>query len=198
MKAKTQPAFEITTELEDPEITEFLNAQKRNTRNTYRTFFKRITEFSHETGKEILANRENWERKIFAFDQHLKEKGYSPNYCQSVTGCLRGFFGYFRKPLNLSNIERKKLKHKTRTTEDFYLSSEDLAKMYLCGTVKARYVVAVGKSLGLRAEDFGKFTYGQFRTLDLSQDAPIFLGTMETQKEGVQAYCYLDHDAIKA
>ena len=140
MKAKTQPAFEITTELEDPEITEFLKAQKKNTRNTYTTYFKRIVEFSHETGKEILANREQWERKIFALDQWLKEKRYSPNYCQTVTGCLRGFSGYWRKPLNLTKIDKKKLKHKTRTTEDFYLSSEDLAKMYLCGTVKARYV----------------------------------------------------------
>jgi uncharacterized coiled-coil protein SlyX len=71
--------------------------------------------------------------------------------------------------------------------------------MYYCGTTKNRYVVAVGKSLGLRAEDFAqRLTYGTFRTLDLSQEAPIFLGTIETEKEGVKAYCYLDKDAIEA
>jgi uncharacterized coiled-coil protein SlyX/integrase len=200
MKAKTQqkPAFEISATAEDPEITEFLKAQKRNTRNTYTTYFKRIVEFSHESGKELLANHENWERRIFALDQHLKEKGYSPNYCESVTGCLRGFFSYWRKSLNLTSTERQKLRKRTRTTEDYYLSSEDLAKMYLSGTTKNKYVVAVGKSIGLRAEDFSKLTYGQFRSIDLNAEAPVFFGEIQTEKEGVKAFCFLDKDAIEA
>ena len=197
-KAETRQPFEISATPEDPEITEFLQAQKRNTRNTYSTYVKRITEFSHESGKEILANREQWERKIFAFDNWLKEKSYSPNYCESVTGCLRGFFSYWRKPLNLTSTERKRLRKRTRTTEDYFLSTEDLAKMYLCGTTKNRYVCAVGKSIGLRAEDFSKLTYGQFRTLDLNVEAPVFLGEIQTEKEGVKAFCYLDKDAIES
>jgi hypothetical protein len=182
----------------DSEITEFLNAQKKSTRNTYTTYFKRITEFSHETGKEILANREQWERKIFALDNWLREKTYSPNYCESVTGCLRGYFSYYRKPLNLTSTERKKLRKRSRTTEDLYLDSDILGKLYLVGTVKARYVVAVGKSIGLRAEDFSKLTYGQFRSTDLNAEAPVFLGEIQTEKEAVKAFCYLDRDAIES
>jgi uncharacterized coiled-coil protein SlyX len=70
--------------------------------------------------------------------------------------------------------------------------------MYLCGTVKARYVVATEKCIGLRAEDFVKLTYGMLRRLDLNAQTPIYLGKIATEKESVYAHCFLDNDAVSA
>jgi hypothetical protein len=54
-----------------------------------------------------------------------------------------------------------------RVTEDKLLSAEELYRMNLVGSIKARYVVCVGKCVGLRAEDFSsQVTYGMLRKLD--------------------------------
>jgi len=111
---------------------------------------------------------------------------------------VRGFFSFHDKPLMLSTQDRVKLAKKTRTTEDFPFDNDLLHKAWLCSTVKGRFVIAVGKSIGLRAEDFSKITYGQLRSLDLNSEIPIFLGEIPTQKEGVKAFCYLDFDAVQS
>jgi integrase len=196
---KIKPYEPIEISLEDETIREFLDAQSKNTKTTYETYMRRLLEFTNnESGSQLLKERKLWERKIFAFREWLKVKGYSPAYQQSASGMLRGFFAYYRKPLVFSRMECKKLRYKTRTTEDYLFLPEDLYKMWLCGSVKARYVVAVGKSIGLRAEDFSKLTYGQFRALDLNGEIPIFLGEIVTSKEGVKAFCFLDKDAVES
>jgi integrase len=196
-KLKTIEPIEISLS-EDNEITEFLNAQSKNTKATYSTYMKRICEFSKVSGKQLLSEHKQYEHKIFAFQNWLIQKGYSPNYIESCLGCLRGFFSYYRKPLMLTSLERKKIRRRRRTTEDFNYDSETLYKMWLCGSTKMRYVIAMAKSIGLRAEDFSKITYGKLRSLDLNAELPIFLGEIETEKEDVKAYCFLDKDAVES
>jgi len=194
-----EPIAEIW--LEDKTIKEFLDAQlNKNTKATYTTYMKRLLEFTEykESGAEILKQHKQWERRIFVYYNWLKDKTYSQNYCESCTGCLRGFFSHFRKPLNLTPKERIKLSMRNRTTEDYYFDNTDLFKCYLSGTLKGKYALAVGKSIGLRSEDFGKLTYGRFRALKLDSEPPIFLGAIPTSKEGVKAYCFLDADAVQA
>jgi hypothetical protein len=99
-------------------------------------------------------------------------------------------------PLIFRKHESRKLTEKNRVTSDFLFDREDLAKMALCGNLKERYILIVGKSVGLRASDFLKFTYGQFRSLKLESDAPITIGEIGTLKESVKAYPFLDSDAI--
>lgn len=198
-KAKTEDVYAVTTDLEDKTIAEFLNAQKKNTKHVYACYLRRLAEFTTESGSEMLRNHKVWERKIFAYQEFLRQRKYSPNYIESNLGAIRGFFSFYRKPLVLTSQERKKIRQRTRTTEDYEFSSETLAKMYLCGhTAKSRYVVAVAKSIGLRSEDFVSITYGQLRRLDLNAEIPLFLGSVETSKEGVKAYCFLDSDAVIA
>ena len=59
-----------------------------------------------------------------------------------------------------------------------------------------KYIIALGKSVGLRASDFVTFTYGFFRALDLNKEVPVSLGKIQTIKEKVDAYPFLDSDAI--
>jgi len=65
------------------------------------------------------------------------------------------------------------------------------------GNLKEKYVLVVGKSLGLRASDFIRLTYGDFRKLDLNQEPPIFIGEISTTKEGISAFPFLDSDAVE-
>jgi integrase len=194
---KSQAAILVDL-VHDRTITEFLDAQKKRTRHTYTTYMRRLIEFSGQNGSEILKDHKNWERRIFAFHNWLIEKGYSENYCQSCTGCLRGFFAYYRKPLFLTGQERKKLSQRNRTTSDYYLEKEDILRMaQVSGSLRNLFILYVGKSIGLRAEDFiMKLTYGLFRSAKLDSEAPVCLGELPTGKEHVKAFPFLDSDAL--
>jgi hypothetical protein len=185
----------------DKTVTEFLDAQKKSTRFTYVSNFKHYLEFAKKSGSELLEAKKNAkdgeiENTIFTFRKWLLEKGYSENYAKSSIGCVRGFYAYHRQPLVFRKSEAKKLKEASRLTEDYPFDKEDLGKMALCGNLKERYVLLIGKSVGLRASDFLSFTYGNFRSLKLDSDVPVSIGQTKTLKEHVNAFPFLDGDAI--
>jgi hypothetical protein len=99
-------------------------------------------------------------------------------------------------PLRFRRQEAKKLTEATRLTEDYIFDKSDFEKMALNGNLKERYVLLVGKSLGLRASDFTALTFGIFRSLKLDSEPPISLGEITTQKERVKSYPFLDIDAV--
>jgi uncharacterized coiled-coil protein SlyX len=76
------------------------------------------------------------------------------------------------------------------------LTNEDFSKMALVGSLREKYIVLLGKSFGLRAGDFISFTYGTFRSINLDQEPPIFIGEFQTEKEGVTAFPFIDSDAL--
>lgn len=185
----------------DKAIIEFLDAQKKTTRNTYQSYMIQYLEFAQKSGTELLeakrqAKEGEIEKTIFTFRKWLLEKGYSENYAKSCIGCVRGFYAHNRTPLVFLKTEKVKLKEASRLTEDYPFDREDLGKMALCGNLKERYVLLVGKSVGLRGGDFLRFTYGKFRSLKLDSETPIFIGETKTQKEHIYAYPFLDGDAI--
>lgn len=184
---------------EDPEFSKFLKVQKKSTRNTYSAYLRRLKEFTTESGAEILAHREEWLTKIFEFGHYLEEKGYSSCYVQSCLGCVRGFFASNRKPLEFTKNERQKLRRRSRKTEDFYLNIDHFKTMAgFCGTLKEKWVLIVGKSLGFRSVDFVKINYGQLRSIQdqLDKPAPIFLGEIRAEKEDTKYFAFLDSDTI--
>jgi hypothetical protein len=130
------------------------------------------------------------------YRKHILSKGKSENYAVGSIMTIRGFYAYYRMPLMFRKQESRKLGEKNRTTTDYLFDKEDLAKMALAGNLKERYVLLVGKSVGLRASDFLRFTYGNFRCLKLDNEAPLALGETKTKKESVKAYPFLDSDAI--
>jgi hypothetical protein len=74
------------------------------------------------------------------------------------------------------------LSEKNRKTVDYLFDKDDLARMALAGNLKERYVLLVGKSVGLRASDFVALTYGTFRSLKLDAEPPVAIGEIGTKK----------------
>lgn len=133
---------------------------------------------------------------MLAYRKHILSKGKSENYAVGSIMTIRGFYSYYRMPLMFRKQESRKLGEKNRTTTDYLFDKDDLAKMALVGNLKERYVLLVGKSIGLRASDFLSLTYGTLRSLKLDSEAPIALGEIATKKERIKAYPFLDSGAI--
>ncbi len=186
----------------DDTIKEFLNSQKKSTATIYLCFFRKIVDYYKMSGKELLESKKadkgfEWERKIMSFIGWMKEQNYSDNACKTAINSLRSFFAYYRVPFEFTTAETKKLGGKPkRTTKDYMLVNEDISKMAFVGDLREKYVLLLGKSLGFRAGDFASFTYGAFRSINLNQEAPIFIGETVTEKEGVTAYPFIDSDAL--
>ena len=148
--AKVEHAEPILIEfLEDTKFSQFLKSQKATTRKTYSSYLKRLGEFTNnESGSEMLKESKEWKRRLFEFRQWLLTKKYSSNYAESCTGMVRGFFGFFDRPLQFSRAERIKLRKRSRTTNDFSFDQATLAKMRLVGTVRTRAYLSLGKAFG--------------------------------------------------
>jgi len=188
--------------IKDPVIEEFLNAQSKKTRKTYASYFKKILEFSKgESGASMLKNVETWSRKIMAFQQYMIEQGYSLNTVECCTGILRGFYAYFRKPLDLSKADKRKLGRQARNSEDYAPTQQEIKKLYDVASLEQRYVLTCGISFGIRAEDFTSLNFGKYRlALERAKaeeiTTPIPLGEIVTGKEFVKAYPFISSDAL--
>jgi integrase len=186
----------------DPVIDEFLSQQKKGTALTYKTNLKLYMEYKKLTGQQLLDEKRsdkdfNVEKDVLSFRRWMTEKNScSTYYAVATVGAVRGFYSYYRIPLVFRKHEGKKLTERIRVTADYLFDREDLTKMSLAGGLKERYVLLLGKSLGLRAGDFVKLTFGQFRCLKLDSDPPIAFGEIGTGKEKIKAYPFLDTDTI--
>ena len=149
----------------------------------------------------MLDNAAKWSRKILALQQWLIKKGYSLCTVESTTGMLRGFYAYYKKPLDLSGADKKKLGRVARNSEDYLFVQSDLKKMYDVASLEERYVLLLGSNFGLRVSDAIQLTYGKFKTaLETAQKEnltpPIPFGTINTGKENVLAHPFLTQDFI--
>ena len=193
----------IETEKFDETFEQFIDQQKPNTRNGYTTCLRYWIQFSGMNGKATLDLKRNdkdalTEKKVLAFKKWMMEKkDKSEAYARVASACLRGFYTSNRMPLVFTRSEKKGLNEGERATQDYLFAKEDLGKMSEQASLTERYVLLVGKSIGLRAGDFVKLTYGTFRSLHLDSDAPISLGEVTTEKERVPAFPFLDSDAVQ-
>ncbi len=159
------------------------------------------------TGDEILADRKQsvsstddqvkyaWERKVMACKQALLDSGLTPNSARVIITAARSFFSYHRTQLQFRRTETKRLGETHNAQEDYRFSTEDLRKLDDVGDLPEKYIIRVGKSLGLRPSDFLKLRRGDFEPY-LSREAPIGIGPLNTGKESVKAYPFLDYDAV--
>ncbi len=201
-------SYDMKSNLNDPVVDEFLNSQtKAGTFKSYKTVMKQYLEYTQKTGQELLDIKKadttfQVENSMLNYRKHILSllgkngKHKSENYAVGSIMTIRGFYSYYRMPLMFRKNDSRKLTAKSRTTTDYLFDKEDLAKMALCGNLKERYVLLVGKSLGLRASDFVSLTYGTFRSLTLENEAPLSLGQINTKKESVKAFPFLDSDAV--
>lgn len=151
------------------------------------------------SGSEILASRKEdkdalWEKHVLAFKTHLKDKGFGDYTATTAAMAIRGFFSYYRLPLQYRKSETKRLRERTRKTEDYRFSLNDLQKMYDVADLQEKYVLLVGKSFGLRAGDFLRLTRGDLES-HIESEPPISIGEYKTEKESVSAFPFIDTDA---
>ncbi len=186
----------------DKATEDFLNSQTRTkTYMCYITHMKHYLNFTQKTGDQLVDEKKadkdfQVENNVIQFRKWLIDQGKSENCAASCVGAIRGFYVYHRIPLVFRRQEAKKLSEKTRVTQDYLFDKEDMAKMAFAGNLKERYVLLVGKSIGLRGGDFLNLTFGHFRALKLDSEPPMALGEIMTSKEKVPAYPFLDSDSV--
>ena len=194
---------------DDKATLEWLKSQEKSTLNAYKSLWKWFLEYAKMSGNQIVADRKqdkdySWEKKALEFhkwsQQHTCEKHKKPlseGGAKTTLGMVRGFFNYHRLDLRFRNTTKRKLAKKPkRVREDFKLAKETIARMSVQANLRDRYVLVVGKSLGLRAIDFIGLKIGDFTCLDLDGEPPISMGKMHTIKEAVPSFPFLDSDAI--
>ena len=156
--------------------------------------------FTGLTGDRILEDRRAdreyaWEKKVLEFKGWLINEGLSETSASVATAVVRGFFAYHRVTLEFRRSESAKLAEAKSKYEDYRFSLEDLKKMYDVSDLDERYIITAGKSFGLRAGDFLKLTRGDLEAY-VDRPVPISIGAYATQKEGVNAYPFIDSDAL--
>jgi integrase len=187
---------------------EFLNKQNKSTSHVYKAYFRHFLKFTGKTGQQILDSKKadknfETENKVMEFKQWMKTqktpqgKPYSDNTIKTIIKTVMSFFQSNRTPLQLITSEKRKLNEKAkRTNQDYELTNETISKMALVGDLREKYILLLGKSFGLRVSDFTKLTYEKFKSIDLDQEPPIYIGETQTEKEGVNAYPFIDSDAL--
>lgn len=188
-------------DVNDKATAEWLQSQKLSTRSGYKTYWKYFAEYVKMNGDQILADRKSdkehkWERTVLAFKQWLIDEKKQSQYTATTSAmAVRGFFAFHYVPLQYRHTEGKKLSERTRKTEDYRFSREDLKKMVDVGDLMEKYVVVAGKSFGLRASDFLSLTRGDLEPY-LNREPPVGIGEVGTGKEKVLAYPFIDADAL--
>jgi integrase len=189
----------------DTKGSDWLKSQEGSTRHSYGTWWRYFLEFTTKTvglntGDQIISERENdkehkWERLVLDFKKWLvDEKGLSQSSATSAAMAVRGFFSFHYKPLMYRAQESRKLRDSYRSTEDYLFSREDLKKMVEFANLKEKYILIAGKSFGLRAGDFLDLKRGELEPY-ISREVPISIGKINTGKENIPAYPFIDTDA---
>jgi len=180
----------------------------------YRKGFGRFIKFMNETeegdwnDKRLLKEREiHLKERNYAFEQKVVDfhrwlgklpKELSDNSKKTYVASICSFFAFHRMELKFTKQQRNQLWRRPRPVKKYYdFTLDDLKRMSKVANTKERYVLLVGKSLGLRASDFLKLKQGTFEA-HLDEKPPISLGEVFTKKKGVKAHPFLDEDAAEA
>jgi len=192
----------------------WLKSFSKSSIRVYRSGYEKFAKFMNETeegdwdDKRLLKERETdlqernfaFEQKIVEFRQWLNELPEKPsdNSKKTYMSSVCSFFAFHRMGLKFTKQQRNQIWKRAKPVRKYYeFVIDDLKKMNEVASPKEKYVLLVGKSLGLRASDFIRLKQGTFEA-HLKGEAPISLGEIFTVKEGVKASPFLDEDAVEA
>lgn len=112
---------------------------------------------------------------------------------------IRSFFAFHRLDFQLTNQQKLKLSKKPKPAIRYYdFSLADITQMSRFANPKERYILIVGKDVGLRSIDFINLKQGLFTAHMKEEEQPYALGKIYTQKEGVTAYPFLSEEGKQA
>jgi integrase len=185
---------------------EFIESLKESTQIGYANSWAKFLEFTGLTGDHILESRKidkefYWERKVLEFRSWMEKqvsrvynKPYGGKTASAYANVARAFFSHNRLPLKFIKSEAQRMKEGRPRFEDYRFTVDEIKRMAYVANVQEKYVVTAGKSFGLRASDFMPLTRGQLEPY-INREPPIFIGELVTQKEGVEAFPFIDSDA---
>lgn len=155
----------------------------------------------------ILNNQhtEDWAQHLVNFRRWLskkpKQRGrgtLSDNATKTMTALVRGYLQHIGASLSLSKTQKRELiKVESRPNIDYPLNLRVKEQLIRVADPVENYIVCAGVSFGLRISDFLRITRGMLEPL-LDNEVPIQLPEMQTGKEGVPAYPFIDRDAYDA
>jgi integrase len=185
----------------DKAVNDWLNSQKRRTHSTYATAWRDFSQFTGGvSGDAILAEKRvdtehKMEQKILDFKTWLlNTRKFAPHTARAESMAIRAFFAYHYQQLHFRPAQKKRLGESSRKTEDYRFSRDDLKKMFDVADLYERYILTVGKSFGMRAEDFFALRRGDLEPY-IEGEPPISIGKLNTRKESVAAYPFIDSEA---
>ncbi len=192
----------------------WLQGYSKNTARVYRNGFDLFIQFMNESeegewnDQRLVEEREQdvanrtyaFEHKITQFHEWLKtyDPNLSDNSRKSYLIAIRSFFAYHRLDVKLTRQQKVKVGKKAKPKRKYYeFTLDDIKRMASVSKPKERFILLVGKELGLRAVDFTNLKQGTFAA-HLNEEVPISLGEVYTVKEGVNAMPFLGYDGQQA
>lgn len=147
--------------------------------------------------REVLVQRRKYRTKPYK----IKIKGgngLSDNTRATYTHGVRSFFSFHRFDLKFTRQQSRILNREPKPIIRYYdFTLEDIKRMTRIAKPKERYILLVGRSIGLRAGDFVSLKQGSFLA-HFDEEPPCSLGEIWTEKEGAYAKPFLDADAKEA
>jgi hypothetical protein len=198
----------------DKATTEWLDSQtSAKTRENYAYAFPFFLKFMQKTGNELLEMRKaDVDNHTFEMEKHVlacknwvtkqpyktnPNKLYSDAHAKAVVTSARSFFAYYRMDLKFRRQESTKLAAAMPVQEKYKFTLDDFRRMYAVADLDEKYVLCVGKSFMLRAEDFVIRVRGDLEPY-VNQEVPVCItqSGITTMKEHILAFPFVDSDAL--
>jgi len=145
--------------------------------------------------REVLVQRKNCKPYTITIKGGKK---LSDNTRQAYAHGVMSFFAFHRLDLKFTHQQSRILNQEAKPVIKYYdFTLEDIKRMAQVAKPKERYVLLVGRSIGLRGCDFVALEQGTFLA-HFDEEAPCSLGEIFTVKEGAYAKPFLDADAKEA
>lgn len=178
-----------------------IREREKDLRSRSFVFEQKVLEF-HEWMKSLVQqDREMLVQRRNTKPYTIKIRGgkkLSDNTRQVYTHGVRSFFSFHRLDLKLTRQQSRILNREPQPVMKYYeFTLEDIKRMARVAKPKERYVLLVGRSIGLRGGDFVLLKQGSFLA-HLDEDPPCSLGEIFTTKEATYAKPFLDADAKEA
>lgn len=142
--------------------------------------------------REVLVQRKNCKPYTITIKGGKK---LSDNTRQAYAHGVMSFFAFHRLDLKFTRQQSRILNQEAKPVIKYYdFTLEDIKRMAQVAKPKERYVLLVGRSIGLRGCDFVLLKQGTFLA-HLNEEPPCSLGEIFTTKEGATATPFLDSDA---
>jgi len=170
-------------------------------KDTINTFFEwmGLTETEFMEGYKRAKDRREWAqvtgKKLVAFYNYRKKKGYATNTVRSEVSKIRAFC---RDNCTTLIIQRRKIGRPTKAKDEHEFTREELAKMFYVADVRDKAILSTAISLGYSIQDFSELPRSLIESLvdKAIQEKIDFIGfDYQREKTHVESRSHLTPEA---